>query len=129
MNAYQRIASELKAFFTGNSIFKALLPLDVYILYACLAALVLNNFISLGGLLNAIAYYGFFFALLLVFSNQNNKVLYTGLFIYAAAEAFQVVKYGVFQSYRFIDFFSLITFIIFGYLAYLIYKYDVKKLD
>lgn len=126
MDACHKISTELRASFSEHSIFKILLPLDVIIIYGCVGAMVLNNFIHIGGLLDAIAYYGFFMGLILAFSNEHNKVLYTGLFVYVASEAFQVLKYGILESYRFLDYHSLITAAIFGYMGYLVYKLDIK---
>lgn len=126
MNTYQKVSNDFRGFFTSHPIFKILLPLDMIIVYVCVGAMVLNNFIVIGGLLSAIAYYGFFLGLILAVSNQNNKVLYLGLFIYAASEVYQVIKYAIFLSYRFLDFYSLITALIFGYLGYLVYKNRFK---
>jgi hypothetical protein len=129
MNTYQKVGNDLKAFFSTHPIFKILLPLDMIIIYVCVGAMFLNNFLSIGGLLLAIAYYGFFLGLILALSNQNSQLLYVGLFIYSASEAFQVIRYATFSTYRFLDFYSLITAALFGYLGYLVYKQSSKVIQ
>lgn len=122
MSAYHNIAIQLNDYFKKNTFFKMLIPLDLFVVYGCVGAKVLNVFIQIGGLLNVLVHYGFFLGLLLAFSNLNNKVVYRGLFIYAGLEAFYLLN-GII-SYGYLNYNNLITALIFGYIGYKIFKSD-----
>ncbi|MDD4146641.1 MAG: hypothetical protein PHS83_06090 [Clostridia bacterium] len=127
MNTYQRISMELKNYFAEQRVFRILLPWDMIFIFGCAGIMVLNKFISVGGLLSTIAYYGFFLGLILAFANLNNRFVYSGFFIYAVLNAYDVIYHGVLlRMFRFLDYHSLITLIIFGYLGYLVYKQEIK---
>ena len=127
MNTYQRISMELKNYFAEQRVFRILLPLDMIFIFGCAGIMVLNEFISVGGLLSAIAYYGFFLGLIIAFANLNNRFIYSGLFIYAAIKTYNVIYHGIFQGiFRFLDYHSLVGLIIFGYMGYLVYKQEIK---
>ncbi|TYQ15677.1 UNVERIFIED_CONTAM: hypothetical protein Cloal_2158 [Acetivibrio alkalicellulosi] len=116
MNTYINISKELKSYFSKHPFFKILLPLDMFIVYGCAGAMALNMFISIGSLLSTLVYYGFFVGLLLAYSNLKNKVIYTGLFIYAGSAAFQLLRNALFH--RFLDYGSLFVLLIFGFIGY-----------
>jgi len=122
MNTYENISSELRQYFSNHSFFKLLLPLHIFIVYGCVGIIIFNNFISLGGLLPSLAYYGFLLGLLLAYAYNNKKCMYIGLFIYAGFHAFLVLKYALFVSYRFLSFGSLIAFLVFGGLGFAVFK-------
>ena len=124
MSTYKNISSELRGFFSNHPVFRLLLPLDMIFLFGGLGLIILNYLVSVGGLLSALSYYGFLFGLLLAYTNFNQKFLYLGFFIYAGTEAFSVIKYAIFYQYRFLDFYSLVTCLVFGGLGYLVFKYN-----
>lgn len=124
MNTYANISSELRTYFSGHQVFRILLPLDRVFLFGGVGLLALNRFVSIGGLLYSLAYYGFFLGLLLAYANFKQKELWIGMFIYAGIKLYPVLRYGIFSRNRFIDFHSLITCLIFAGLGYLIFKGD-----
>lgn len=124
MNTYSNISNELKSYFSSNPIFRILLPLHMIFLFGGVGLLVINIFASIGNFLSAIAYYSFLLGLLLAYANYKQRDLYIGMFIYAALQLYNFLKYAIFASYRFVDFRSLIAFIIFAGLGYLLFKKD-----
>lgn len=129
MNTYKNISQELLGYFSNHPLIKVVLPFDSIILGACLVLMLLQKFISIGGLLSAIAYYGFIFSLILCYSKLNEKMLYIGLGAYAALEVFDFLKYAIFSKYRFLDYYSLVSILVFGGLAYLVYKKTLDKVS
>ena len=142
MNTYQRISMELKNYFGEHSLLKLLLPLDKFFVFGSVGIMVLGMFVNVGVFLSSVAYYCFFLGLILAYANLHNKFVYSGLFIYAALNAYQVIRssfmviryifqsirYGFFSfDYIFFDFHSFFTLIIFGYLGYLVYRQEIKN--
>jgi hypothetical protein len=126
MFTYKNVCSELRNFFNSYPLFSTILPFDMFIDYGCVWILALSKFINVGGLLYSLSYYGFFLGLIMAYSNLNNKCLYTGLFIYSGSEAYNVLKHGLFQDYKYLDFYALLTALIFGYIGYSIYNKTSK---
>lgn len=122
MNTYKNVSSELRSFFNRYPVFSTILPFDMFIAYGCVGILALSKFINVGGLLYSLSYYGFFLGLIMAYSNLNNKCLYTGLFIYSGSEAYNVLKHALFQDYKYLDFYALLTALIFGYIGYSVYS-------
>ncbi|MDQ2087473.1 hypothetical protein RBH29_13660 [Herbivorax sp. ANBcel31] len=121
MSTYNNIALQLNGYFSKHNFFKILLPLDLFIVYGCVGAKVLNIFIGIGSLLGTLMHYGFFLGLLLAFSNLNNKVVYRGLFVYAGVEAFYLLKAALPPNSN-LHYHNLIPALIFGYMGYVIFK-------
>lgn len=122
MNTYQNISAELKAYFSNHPIFKVLLPLDMAFVFGGAGIIALSKIMNVG-MLYAIAYYALFFGLLLAYANMHEKFMYISLFIYAGASAWSVLYYGLFNKYyKTLDFYALLTCVIFGWLGYIIFK-------
>ncbi len=120
MATYTNISKELKEYFSDHRIFQVLLPLDMVFIFGGVGLMAVNAVISIGGLLSAIAYYGFLLGLLLAYANFNQRYLYLGFFTFGGIKAFSVLKSALF--YRYLDFYGLISLIIFGGLGYLVFK-------
>ncbi len=127
MDSYQIMSKELHTILSKHALFNKGLSLDLYLIFGGVGLLYVTNFVYLGGLVYVVAYYGFLFGLLFAFSNQHNKFLYTGLFLYAGTQVIDVLQNGLFEKYRYLDFYSIATVLIFGYIGYVIYKYDKKN--
>lgn len=124
MNTYENISKELKLYFSSNPFFGLILHFDMFVVYGCAGIMILNLFISLGALLPSIAYYGFILGLLFCFANDNKKAMYSGLFAYAGSQLYVLLKCILLPSYRFISYTSLMGFLVFGAIGYLVFKKD-----
>lgn len=127
MGAYRNISNELKTFFSNHNIFRVLLPLDSVFLFGSLGLMVINRFASIGSLLSALVYYCFLLGLLLTYANFHERNLFIGLFVYAGIYAFDVIKYGIFNTHRYIYFYGLVTCLVFAGLGYLVYKNSLNN--
>lgn len=122
MNEYINISAELKAFFIKKKILKGLLPLDLLFVFGGILLLLVNCFTSMGGLIYALGYYGFIFGILLTYANFNQRYLFLGLISYGLIEAISFLRFALFETYRSIDYFALISSIIFFGLGYLVFR-------
>lgn len=122
MNTYRNVSNELKAFFSANSIFKILLPIDVVFLFGGLGVIVLNhlNFILGGNFFSTIGWYGFILGLLLAYANFHQMYLYVGFFAYGALQFINFVWYGIKNGSW--GFYAIFTSALFLGLGYLIFK-------
>lgn len=127
MNNSDNLRYELKTYLSRKPFFNIILPLDVFLVFGGISIVIINHFLNLGGLIYSIAYYSFILGLLLSFANNHDKYLYSGLFTYSAYYAMLVLQSAIFAKYKFLDFYSLITCLIFGYFAYLAYKKSCIK--
>lgn len=121
MNTYINISSELKAYFSKHPIFRILLPLHMVFLFGGVGLLLINNFASIGNFLSALAYYAFLLGLLLSYASLNQKNLYIGMFIYSVMNLYYFFRSII--KFKYVNFNSLFSLIIFGGLAYLIFKH------
>lgn len=122
MNTYENISKELRSYFSTNTFFRLALPFDMFVVYGCAGIMIINKFISLGTVLGSVAYYGFIIGLLLSFANDNKKIMYYGLFAYAASHAYTLLL--IIVKYRIVNFSSLIDILVFGGIGYLLFKKD-----
>lgn len=123
MNTYENISKELKLYFSSNPIFGLILHFDMFVVYGCVGLMIFNLFVPVGALVTSIAYYGFILGLLFCFANDNKKVLYRALFAYAGGELYFVLK-CILQHYRYLNYSSLMGFLVFGGIGYLVLKKD-----
>lgn len=123
MNTYTNISNELKAFFSNNSIFKILLPIDMVFLFGGLAIMVLSGIfgINFGSLIGSIAYWAFILGLLLTFANGRDMFLYSGLLGYGALNIIQFLLYLV-KAGHYFSWGSLFGAAIFGGLGVLVFQ-------
>ncbi len=123
MNTYSNISSELRAFFSTNKIFKILLPIDMVLLFAGLAIILLSYIfgINFGGLIIALSYWVFILGLLLTYANLKEQFLYIGLLGYAAIQVISIII-GLFGYGHYFSFSSLLAALVFGGLGYLVLK-------
>lgn len=123
MNTYNNISSELKAYFSSNSIFKILLPIDMVFLFGGLIILALSNVIGInfGGLVGSIAYWAFILGIVLTIANLHDQFLFIGLWCYAAINLIDFFK-TLFSSYPYFSWNNLFALAIFGGLGYLVFR-------
>ncbi len=128
MNTYQNISNELRSFFSSNKIFKMLLPLDMIIMFAGLALVLLNDVIgiSIGTFLGALAYWAFIIGLLLTYANLKEQFLYIGLFGYAGI-CFINVLIAIFGRLHYLSWGSLFRVLVYGGLGYLVLRKTMVK--
>ncbi len=129
MNTYKNISNELKAFFSTNSIFKILLPIDMIFLFGGLILLVLNylGFIFTGAFFSTIGWYGFLLGLLLAYANFHQFYLYAGFFGYGALQLLIFLWSGIRSGYW--SFSTIFTCLVFAGLGYLVFKRSTVQQD
>lgn len=123
MNTYTNVSNELKAYFSNNSIFKILLPIDMIFLFGGLAIMVLSGIfgINFGGLIGSIAYWAFILGLLLTFANSRELFLYSGLLGYGALNLIELLLYLI-RAGHYFSWGNLFAAAIFGGLGYLVFQ-------
>lgn len=126
MNTYNNISSELKTYFSSNSIFKILLPIDMVFLFGGLIILALSYIfgINFGGLVGIIAYWAFILGLILTFANLHEQFLYIGLWSYAAIHLIVFLKILFTGGHNF-SWYYLFYLVIYGGLGYLVFRHSV----
>lgn len=127
MNTYFNISSELKAYFSNNTIFKVLLPIDMVLLFAGLAIMLLNGIlgINFSNFIHGLAYWAFILGLLLTYANLHQQFLYIGLFGYGALHLYGLLE-GLFNKYHSFNWSDLFFVLVFGGLGYLVFKRSVS---
>lgn len=125
MNTYFNISSELKAYFSSNSIFKILLPIDMVFLFAGLAVMLLSYVfgINFGSFFSGLAFWAFILGVVLTYANMHQQFLYIGLFGYAAINL--IVLLITLVKYASFGWGSLFYALVFGGLGYLVFKRTV----
>jgi hypothetical protein len=126
MDTVKNVSSELKNYFNSNAFFRSILRLDSVFAFGGIGIMVIQYFISLGGVGSAIAYYGFLLGVLLAFANQNHISVYIPLFAYAVINAIDFIK-DLVQPLPYTNLYSIITCALFGFIAFSAYKYSLKK--
>jgi len=121
MSAYTDSGTGVKSLLESNKISRTILSLDLIVMFASLALLLINSFSSIGNLLYAIAFWGFLAGLVLTFANLKTQMLYIGLYGYALANLIYLIR-SIFSRWIGLSWFSLIAIVIFGGLGYLVMK-------
>lgn len=116
----EQLGQALREYLSQFSIMRVLLPLASILLYVFAGLRLLNQFISLGGLVATLVYILFFCALLLVFANCRFRDIAIGCGIVGIMYAIAFIQY-VFR-YHSITYPSLIYFLLYGLVAFLAYK-------
>jgi hypothetical protein len=126
MNTYYNISGELKAYFSNNSIFKILLPIDMVFLFAGLAIILLSGVfgIYLGDFISGLAFWSFILGLLLTYANLHQQFLYIGLFGYGVINLFWLLR-DIFKYHNF-GWSSLFYAIVFAGLGFLVFKRSIS---
>jgi hypothetical protein len=122
MSAYNEAGTGVKGMLESNRITKMLLSLDVIIMFAGLALLLISSISGIGALLYAIAFWGFLIGVVLTFANQKSQMLFIGLLGYALANAISFIL-DLFRGWGF-GWYDLIAIAIFGTLGYLVMKQE-----
>lgn len=117
---FEEVCRSFNVFLAQNHFISVLLPIAVPVMLVCVALQWLGMFVSLGGIVNAISYLGFFFMLLLVLSLCNFKMAAVGLGIYSLQYLFTFMKSLI--SYRSVNWAGIIYLAVYLYLAYRSYK-------
>ncbi len=121
---FEQICKSMNIFFAQNAAMRILLPISIPIMMVCLILQWLGYFITLGGAVNAIAFLGFFFSILLVLSTCNFKMVSIGLGIFSLIYVYNIIR-SLFK-YHTLNWGSIIYFAVFGYLTYQCYKKSVQ---
>lgn len=121
---FEQVCQSLNVYFGQKPIFKVLLPLSVPLMMVCVVLQEVGRFISLGSVVSAVTYIGFFLGLLLVLSTCNFKMAAIGLGIFALGYAYHVI-YSLIK-YQYINYSSVIYLLLYGFLAYEAYKKSIK---
>lgn len=117
---FEQVCQPLNAYFAQHPVFRILLPLAIPLMLGCAGLNLLAFFISLGGVVNALVYLGFFLALLLVVSTCNFRMASVGLGLYALDYLLSMLRTLI--KYHSMPYSSLIYCLVFGYLAFLAYR-------
>jgi hypothetical protein len=123
MSAYSDAGTSVKGMIESNKITKMLLSLDIIIMFASLALLLINSISGIGELLYAIAFWGFMIGVVLTFANLKNQMLYIGLFGYALANIIWFIRL-LFTKYTGFGWYELIAIVIFGGLGYFVMRQE-----
>jgi len=119
VNTYTNLSRELKTWFNGNSLFRALLPADKIIMYVALAITFLHYILGIdfGGFLINLVYWVFIVGLLLTYANNKDRHLYIGLFSYTAICVILLIISLFKGAFNWYYFFNAVVFGWFGYVA------------
>lgn len=123
MSAYSDAGTSVKGMIESNKITKMLLSLDIIIMFASLALLLINSISGIGELLYAVAFWGFMIGIVLTFANLKNQMLYIGLFGYALANIIWFIRL-LFTKYTGFGWYELIAIVIFGGLGYFVMRQE-----
>lgn len=120
MENFKHICADLRDTFSQNAVFKAFLPLDVIFLFGGVGVMFFNHFINVGSFLSTLAYYLFFFGVILTIANYKLDFLYMAFFAYAALGALRLIS-GIF-TYKYLNYDAILILLIFGSLGIIIYN-------
>lgn len=121
---FEQVCQSLNEFFMQKSIARVLLPLAVPLMFICVAFQWLGNFVSLGGVANAVSYLGFFFMMALVLSLCNFKMAAIGFIVFSLLYGFNVVKSLI--KYRSMNWAGIIYLAVYLFFAYQSYKKSLQ---
>ncbi len=117
---FEQVCQPLNAYFTQHPLFRILLPLSIPLMLVCEGLQILSVFISLGGLVSAVTFLGFFLFLILVVSTCNFRMAVIGLALLTAENIINVLR-GI-LSYHTLSYGSLVYVLVFGFLALQAYR-------
>lgn len=120
----EKVGMAFHEYCVSNKILKVLLPLSMPVLLVTAALGFIQDFVSLGSVLGALIYVGFFLGILLTFAKSEYRILSIGLCIHAAGYVFGIVKLLI--KYHSLSWSSLIYILAWGFFAYMAYKKSIK---
>lgn len=121
---FEQVCQSINSYFSQNPIFRVLLPLSVPILLVCVVLDVVNCFISLGSVMNAIVYFIFVLAFLLVISTCNFKMIAISLGVEGLTYVYMIIYYLI--KYRTFNYSAIIYLLVYGFLAYQAYRKSIQ---
>jgi len=121
---FEQVCQSLNVYFGQKPLFKVLLPLSVPLMFVCVILQELGRFVSLGSVVSALSFIGFFVGILLVLSNCNFKMAAIGFGIYALGYVYNVLLSLI--KYQYINYSSIIYLLLYGFFAYEAYKKTIK---
>lgn len=121
---FEQVCKSMNTFFTQNAVIRILLPISIPIMMVCVILQWIGCFIALGGAINAVAFLGFFFTVVLVMSTCNFKIVSWGLGIYSMIHVYNIAR-SLFK-YHTLNWGSFIYLVVFGYFAYQCYKKSIQ---
>ncbi len=122
---FERVCQSLNVYFAQHPVFKVLLPLSVPIMLVCAVLEVVGRFISLGGVVNILVFWGFLLGLLLVLSLCNFKMASIGLVIDGAGYVLSFLINLI--RYHYVSYSSLLYVLLFGFFAFQAYRKSFSK--
>lgn len=123
MSVYTEAGTGVKGVLESNKLSKVALGLDMIIMFASLALLLINALSNIGSLLYAVAFWGFLAGLVLTFANLKTQMLYIGLYGYALVNIINFFR-ALFTRWAGFNWFALIAIVIFGGLGYIVMKQE-----
>lgn len=117
----ENVSNELKKYFESKPILSSLLSLDMILLFGCVALILLNSFVYLGGIISGLLFYAFILAILLCLANKNFSALMIGLGVRALIELITFIMY-LFNEYIGFSWSTLFALLIYGFFAFMAYK-------
>lgn len=127
MDTYNSMSSELRTCLGSNRILKALLPLDMVLLFGGLIIYFLIHVLAtdLGGFISSLAYWAFILGLVLAYANLHNKFLFIGSWCYGAICVILFFK-SLFGTDHNFSWDYIFRVLIFGGLGYLVFRREVR---
>lgn len=121
---FERVCESFNVFLAQSRFIEKLFPAAMPLMLLCAALRLLGIFVPLGGVVNAVIYFGFFCMLLLVLSLCDFKMAAVGLLLYALAYLCSFLK-SLF-AYHSISWGVIIYFGVFLYLACLSFRKSMQ---
>lgn len=120
---FEQVCQSALMYFQQHPIFKILLPISMPLMFVCVLLRLVNNLISLGGFVSALAFLGFFLMLFLTLAQCNFRMAAFGLCGFTLDYVITFLN-NLIRSHS-IVYSSLLYIVVFGGLAFLSYKKSV----
>lgn len=120
---FEQVCQSALMYFQQHPIFKILLPISMPLMFVCVLLRLVNNLISLGGFVSALAFLGFFLMLFLTLAQCNFRMVAFGLCGFTLDYVITFLVNLI--RWHSIVYSSLLYIVVFGGLAFLSYKKSV----
>lgn len=122
----EQVCASLKEYFSQNKIVSLLMPIRLIGMLVCAGLKVLDFFISLGGVVTSLSFFGFVLFALLVFADCQFKLLAGGLALYASSYLLSVIR-SIFRGVM--PWSSLIHLLVYLGIAFLAFRKSGGTVD
>ncbi len=124
---FNQVCTSLQQFFMSNKFCRILMPVSMPLMFVSAGLKLLDRFISIGSFANSIAFFAFMLSLLMVLSNQLFQIASYGIGIWAIVYVTSFIQ-ALFGKYSHIISWGSLTYaLIWGLLAFLLYKKSLVK--